>query len=116
MKKETINNSIDTLTHLDGLLNDRAEEYSKVRGYMQAVHAYTYYRMHVEKALTYLGDGGYKDACDLLKNLARMFDHRIEDLHEVKGTQHYRHAFILYRRLVWDAWFPLRDELNKKKK
>jgi len=116
MKQETINNSIDTLTHLDGLLNDRAEEYSKLKGYMQAVHAYTYYRTYIETASRLIIAGKYKEAFQILETLARMFDHRIEDLHEVKGTQHYRHAFILYRRLVWDAWFPLRDELNKKKK
>jgi hypothetical protein len=116
MKQETINNSIDTLTHLDGLLNDRAEEYSKAKGYMQAVHAYRYYRTHIETASRLISAGKYKESFEILENLARMFDQRIEDLHEVKGTQHYRHAFILYRRLVWDAWFPLRDELNKKKK
>jgi len=116
MKQETINNSIDTLTHLDGLLNDRSEEYSNAKGYMQAVHAYTYYRTYIETASLLISAGKYKESFEILETLARMFHQRIEDLHEVKGTQHHRHAFILYRRLVWDAWFPLRDEPNKKKK
>jgi hypothetical protein len=47
--------------------------------------------------------------------ITRHFTQRIEDLNNVKGVVHYRHAFIHYRRITWDALFPMREELNKRK-
>jgi hypothetical protein len=116
MKQETINNTIEDLKHLDGLLNDRIEDMSDGKPNMQAIHAYTLYRMFIEMALSHIDASNYKEACVAMHTLERYFSQRIEDLHNVKGVQHYRHAFIHYRRLTWDALFPMRDELNKKKK
>ncbi len=116
MKQETINNAIDRLTHLDGLLNERIEDMMGGKPKMQAIHAYTLYGNYIDMAAKAINEANYKEACSVMHALARCFDHRVLDLHNVKGVQHYRHAFILYRRLVRDAWYPIRDELNKKKK
>ena len=115
MKQETINNTIEDLKRLDGLLNDRIEDMSEGKPNMQAIHAYTLYRMHIDIALSCIDAANYKEACVAMHTIERYFSQRIEDLHNVKGVVHYRHAFIHYRRVTWDALFPMRDELNKRK-
>jgi hypothetical protein len=115
MKQQTINNTIEELKHLDGLLNERIEDMSEGKPNMQAIHAYTLYRMFIEMALMHIDNAKWKGAVDSMHTLERCFNQRIEDLHNVKGVVHYRHAFIHYRSVTWDALFPMRDELNKRK-
>jgi len=116
MKQETIKETVEDLKRLDGLLNERIEDMSEGKPNKQAIHAYTLYRMFIEMALSYIDAANYKEACVAMHTLERCFNQRIEDIHNVKGVQHYRHAFIHYRRITWDALFPMRDELNKRKK
>ena len=115
MKQETINNTIEGLKHLDGLLNDRIEDMKDDKPCMQSIHAYPLYRVFIEMALMHIDNAKYKDAVGSMHTLERCFDQRIEDLYNVKGGQHYRHAFVHYRSVTWDALFPMRDELNKQK-
>lgn len=44
-----------------------------------------------------------KEAFQILKQLEKLLDERITDLHEVKGGMQARHAYIYYRKLVWEA-------------
>lgn len=55
-----------------------------------------------------------KEVYDELDSLSKLFDERISDLHNVKGAMQARHAYIYYRRLVWDAMYKIRDELGLK--
>jgi hypothetical protein len=43
------------------------------------------------------------DTIEELSDLSKMFDDRISDCYQVKGLQQARHAFILYRSVVWNA-------------
>lgn len=44
-----------------------------------------------------------KATIEELSDLSKMFDDRISDCYQVKGAQQARHAFILYRSVVWNA-------------
>jgi hypothetical protein len=37
-----------------------------------------------------------------LDELLKLLTERISDLHEVKGGMQARHAYVLYRKYVWD--------------
>lgn len=43
------------------------------------------------------------DTIEELTDLSKMFDDRISDCYQVKGAQQARHAFILYRSVLWNA-------------
>ena len=44
-----------------------------------------------------------------IEKLERLLDERIGELHEVKGMQQCRHAYIYYRSILW----AIRDEVRK---
>jgi hypothetical protein len=116
MKQSTIDNALESLRHLDGMIADRINDHREQKGHMQAVHAFVFYSSSVKVAQEHIIAKDYGSAIKTLESLYKMFDQRIADLHEVKGVQHYRHAFCHYRRQVGDAWFPMRDELEKGRK
>jgi hypothetical protein len=116
MTQTTIDNATESLRHLDELLEDRINDHREQKGHMQAVHAFVLYSSSVKAAQEHILAKEYKQAVQALESLSKLFDQRIADLHEVKGAQHYRHAFCHYRKSVYDAWFPMRDELEKGKK
>ena len=45
--------------------------------------------------------------------LEQLLTERISDLHEVKGGMQARHAYIYYRKLVWDIEKSLRDIIER---
>jgi hypothetical protein len=49
------------------------------------------------------------EALEHNNDLSKMLDDRISDLHQIKGGQQARHAFILYRQYLWNV----RDLLRK---
>jgi hypothetical protein len=44
-----------------------------------------------------------KEAIEILDNLSKLLDDRVEDLYQVKGGMQSRHAYMFYREKVWDA-------------
>lgn len=53
-------------------------------------------------------------AYEILNDLSKLLDERIVDLHEVKGGMQARHAYIFYRKHVWDAMDALRKQSKLK--
>jgi hypothetical protein len=49
----------------------------------------------------------------VVDDLEKLLTDRIIDLHEVKGGMQARHAYILYRKLLWEAKYLMRDNLKK---
>ena len=54
-----------------------------------------------------------KDFFDVVNELEKLLTDRISDLHEVKGGMQSRHAYILYRKLLWEAKSLMRDNLKE---
>jgi len=54
-----------------------------------------------------------KDFFDAVGDLEKLLTERISDLHEVKGGIQARHAYILYRQLLWEAKDLMRDNLKE---
>jgi hypothetical protein len=54
-----------------------------------------------------------KDFFDVVDDLEKLLMERISDLREVKGDVQARHAFILYRKLLWEAKYLMRDNLKE---
>jgi hypothetical protein len=52
------------------------------------------------------------DAFEIITQLEKLLSERICDLHEVKGMMQARHAYIFYRKLLWEAKYLLRDNLK----
>lgn len=52
------------------------------------------------------------DAYENLNELDKLLTERVGDLHEVKGGKQARHAYIFYRKLVWDAKHKLEKFLR----
>jgi len=52
-----------------------------------------------------------KEVMDELDSLAEYFDARISDLHNIKGGAAERHAFVYYRKIIWEQTYKLRDEV-----
>ena len=44
-----------------------------------------------------------KEAIEILDDLSKLLDDRVEDLYQVKGGMQSRHAYMFYREKVWDA-------------
>ena len=43
------------------------------------------------------------EAIEQLEDLSKMFDDRVSDLYQVKGGQQARHAYMFYRKYVWET-------------
>ena len=54
-----------------------------------------------------------KDFFDAVGDLEKLLTERISDLHEVRGGIQARHAYILYRQLLWEAKDLMRDNLKE---
>jgi len=54
-----------------------------------------------------------KDFFKVVDDLEKLLTDRIIDLHEVKGGMQGRHAYILYRKLLWEAKYLMRDNLKE---
>jgi hypothetical protein len=54
-----------------------------------------------------------KDFFKVVDDLEKLLTDRIIDLHEVKGGMQARHAYILYRKLLWEAKYLMRDNLKE---
>jgi hypothetical protein len=52
---------------------------------------------------------------DIVSELEELLTDRIADLHNVKGGIQARHAYILYRKLLWEATYLMRDNLRETK-
>jgi hypothetical protein len=55
------------------------------------------------------------DFFETVKELEDLLTERISDLHNVKGMMQARHAYIFYRRVLWDLKYSLRDSLEEVK-
>jgi hypothetical protein len=53
------------------------------------------------------------DFFETINDLEKLLTDRIGDLHEVKGGMQARHAYILYRKLLWEAKYSMRDNLKE---
>ena len=53
-----------------------------------------------------------KDFFEIINNLEKLLTERISDLYEVKGGMQARHAYILYRKLLWEAKYLMKDNLK----
>jgi hypothetical protein len=53
------------------------------------------------------------DFFETINDLEKLLTDRIGDLHEVKGGMQARHAYILYRKLLWEAKYLMRDNLKE---
>ncbi len=49
-----------------------------------------------------------KEALEKAEDLSKLLTERIADLHEVKGMMQARHAYIFYRKVLWE----IRDSLT----
>jgi hypothetical protein len=50
---------------------------------------------------------------EAVRELETLLTERISDLHNVEGAMQARHAYIFYRRVLWDAKYSLRDSLKE---
>jgi hypothetical protein len=53
------------------------------------------------------------DFFETINDLEKLLTDRIGDLHEVKGGMQARHAYILYRKLLWEAKYLMRNNLKE---
>ena len=53
------------------------------------------------------------DFFEVVDNLEKLLTDRISDLHEVKGGMQARHAYMLYRKLLWETKYLMRDNLKE---
>jgi hypothetical protein len=44
-----------------------------------------------------------KEVIQILDDLSKLLDDRVEDLYQVKGGMQARHAYMFYREKVWEA-------------
>lgn len=54
-----------------------------------------------------------KDFFEIINSLEKLLTERISDLYEVKGGMQARHAYILYRKLLWEAKYLMKDNLKE---
>lgn len=47
-----------------------------------------------------------------IEELEKLLTERISDLHEIKGMMQARHAYILYRKILWEARYLIRDNVK----
>ena len=48
-----------------------------------------------------------------MKDLEKLLTERISDLHDVQGCMQARHAYMFYRKTLWDAGNELKDNLKE---
>jgi len=48
-----------------------------------------------------------------MDEIEKFLNGRVQELLEVKGGQSERHAFIFYRRLLWDVKYLIRDNIEE---
>lgn len=53
------------------------------------------------------------DIFEVIDELEELLTDRISDLHNVKGGMQARHSYILYRKLLWEAKYLMRDNLKE---
>ena len=53
------------------------------------------------------------DFFEVMDSLEKLLTDRISDLHQVKGGMQARHAYILYRKLLWEAKDIMRDNIEE---
>ena len=53
------------------------------------------------------------DFFEVVDELEKLLTDRISDLNDVKGGMQARHAYILYRKLLWEAKYLMRDNLKE---
>ena len=53
------------------------------------------------------------DFFEVVNDLEKLLTDRISDLYEVKGGMQARHAYILYRKLLWEAKYLMKDNLKE---
>ena len=56
-----------------------------------------------------------KDFFEIIDELEKLLTDRISDLYEVKGAMQARHAFVLYRKLLWKAKYLIYDNIKEVK-
>jgi hypothetical protein len=44
-----------------------------------------------------------KESIQILDDLSKLLDDRVEDLYQVKGGMQARHAYMFYREKVWEV-------------
>lgn len=54
-----------------------------------------------------------EDFFEVIDSLDKLLTERISDLYEVKGGMQARHAYILYRKLLWEAKYLMKDNLKE---
>ena len=54
-----------------------------------------------------------EDFFEIINSLEKLLTERISDLYEVKGGMQARHAYILYRKLLWEAKYLMKDTLKE---
>ena len=54
-----------------------------------------------------------EDFFEVIDSLDKLLTERISDLHKVKGGMQARHAYILYRKLLWEAKYLMKDNLKE---
>ena len=62
-----------------------------------------------------IDDKVLKEIIERIEELERLLTERVMDFHEVKGMMQARHAYIYYRKLVWDIKYLLRDNIKNEK-
>jgi hypothetical protein len=55
------------------------------------------------------------DLLEKVDEFEKLLTERIFDLHEIKGMMQARHAYIFYRKLLWEIKESLTDNLKKVK-
>lgn len=53
------------------------------------------------------------DFFEVVNDLEKLLTDRISDLYEVKGGMQARHAYILYRKLLREAKYLIKDNLKE---
>lgn len=53
------------------------------------------------------------DFFEEMKELEKLLTERISELHNVEGGMQARHAYIFYRRCLWDAGSLLKESLKE---
>lgn len=59
-----------------------------------------------------IDDSKLKEFFEKMEELEKLLTERISDLHEIKGMMQARHAYIMYRKLLWEARYLIRDNVS----
>ena len=49
---------------------------------------------------------------EVVDDLSKLLDDRVIELHKVQGMQQCRHAYIFYRKLLWEARDIIKDNIE----